>query len=375
MTENLDRFEPKWTSPPGDTILDALEEKNWTQSEFARRADYTAKHASQLINGKAAITEDTALRLERVLGGSARFWLALETRHREEIARAQETKRLESQVEWLKELPLGQMIKFGWIEKYAKKTDQVLECLKYFGVASVSAWRSKYPAPQELAAFKSSEKFEKKNGAVAAWLRRGERIAEQCSFGKYNRQGFIEKLLSIRKLTNETDPDIFVPKLINECAEAGVLVVFEPAPTGCPATGATRWLAPDKALIMLSLRHKTNDHLWFAFFHEAAHILLHGKKMLFLEIKGEGNSREREADEFASNFLIPRQKADTLRFLAHTGKAVKKFAEEIGVAPGIVVGRMQHEGYLPMSYLNKLKVRYVWKVNPCLQKKTDDFVR
>lgn len=361
MTENLDRFEPKWTSPPGDTILDVLEEKNWTQSEFAHRAGYTAKHVTQLIKGRASITEDTALRLERVLGGSAGFWLALEAKHREETARAEEIKQLESQIGWLKELPLKQMIEFGWIERCAQKTDQVSECLKYFGVASVSVWRSKYTAPSELAAFKSSERLEKKNGAVAAWLRRGERMAEQRSLNKYNRQGFIEKLFRIRKLTNETAPDIFVPKLISECAEVGVAVVFEPVPTGCPATGATRWLAPDKALIMLSLRHKTNDHLWFAFFHEAAHILIHGKKMLFLEIKGDENIREREADEFASNFLIPKQKADTLRFLAHTNTAVTKFAEEIGVAPGIVVGRMQYEGYLPMSYLNRLKVRYEWR--------------
>ncbi len=360
MTENFDRFEPKWMSPPGDTILDVLEEKNWTQSEFAHRAGYTTKHVSQLIKGKASITEDTALRLERVLGGSVRFWLALEAEHREEVARAEENKRLESQIGWLKELPLSQMIKFSWIEKCTRKTDQVSECLKYFGVASVSVWRSKYPALSEQAAFKSSEKFEKRNGAVAAWLRRGEQAAEQLSLGKYNRQGFIDKLLSIRELTNETTPDIFVPKLVSECAEVGVAVVFEPAPTGCPATGATRWLAPDKALIILSLRHKTNDHLWFAFFHEAAHILLHGKKMLFLEIEGDENSREREADEFASNFLIPREKADTLRFLAHTNTAVRKFAEEIGVAPGIIVGRMQHEGYLPMNYLNGLKVRYEW---------------
>lgn len=91
MTENLDRFEPKWMSPPGDTILDILEEKNWTQSEFAHRAGYTEKQVSQLIRGKTAITEDTALGLERVLGGSARFWLALEAEHREEMACAEES--------------------------------------------------------------------------------------------------------------------------------------------------------------------------------------------------------------------------------------------------------------------------------------------
>lgn len=362
MTENFDQFEPKWPlPPPGDTILDLLKEKSWTQSEFARRTGYTTKHVSQLIRGKATITENTALRLERVLGSSAKFWLSREARYREAIARAEEKKHLKGQTKWLKELPLKQMIDFGWINKYREKTDQVSECLKYFGVASVSAWRSKYPAPSQLAAFKSSEKFEKKSGAVAAWLRRGEQIAEQRSCKKYNKQRFIEELQNLRRLTNETDPGIFIPELINTCAKVGVVVVFEPAPTGCPAAGATQWLGPDKALMMLSLRYKTNDHLWFTFFHEAAHILFHGRKMLFLEINGDGDKHEQEADEFAGNFLIPKEKAESLRFLAHTTTAVKAFADEVGIAPGIVVGRMQHEGHLPMNYLNGLKVRYVWK--------------
>ena len=363
MTENLDRFEPKWPfPPPGDTILDILEEKNWTQAEFADRAGYTTKHVSQLVRGKAAITEDTALRLERVLGGSAEFWLLREAIYREAIARAEENRRLEGETEWLKELPLGEMIKFGWVKKCREKIEQVSECLKYFGVASVSSWRSRYPMPSQLAAFKSSEKFEKRPGAVAAWLRRGEQIAEQHPWEKYDRRGFIAKLFSFRELTNETDPDIFVPRLIDVCAEVGVVVVFEPAPTGCPVTGATRWLTPDKALIMLSLRHKSNDHLWFGFFHEAAHILFHGKRMMFLEINsGMENKHEREANEFAANFLIPKGKAKTLCDLPPTSSAVEAFAGEVGVAPGIVVGRMQHEGYLPMSHLNGLKVRYKWR--------------
>ena len=363
MTENLDRFEPKWPlPPPGDTILDILGEKNWTQSEFADRVGYTPKHVSRLVCGKAAITEDAALRLERVLGGSAEFWLSREAKYREAMARAKEKKRLENETEWLNELPLGQMIKFGWVEKCPEKIEQVSECLKYFGVASVSAWRSKYPLSSHLAAFKSSERFEKKTGAVAAWLRRGEQIAERRSCERYDRRGFMEKLLGFRELTNEIDPEGVVPRLIDACTEVGVIVVFEPAPRGCPVTGATRWLTPGKALIMLSLRHKSNDHLWFGFFHEAAHILLHGKRMMFLEINGGmENEHERQANEFAANFLIPKEKAKILRSLPLSGSAVEAFAQEVGVAPGIVVGRMQHEGYLPMSHLNGLKIRYKWR--------------
>ncbi len=88
MAENLGRFEPKWRlSPPGDTILEILEEKNWTQAKFAYRTGYTTKRVSQLVQGKAVITEDTAFRLERTLGGSAEFWLSREAKYREAIKR------------------------------------------------------------------------------------------------------------------------------------------------------------------------------------------------------------------------------------------------------------------------------------------------
>lgn len=82
-------FAPDWVSPPGDTIADVLEDRGWTQAELARRLGYTEKHVSQLINGKAAITEDTASRLERVLGSAAGFWLRREATYRERLERQQ----------------------------------------------------------------------------------------------------------------------------------------------------------------------------------------------------------------------------------------------------------------------------------------------
>ena len=83
MSKRAAAFQPDWASPPGDTIADLLGEKGWTQAEFARRCGYTAKHASRLINGAACITESAARKLERVLGGSVRFWLAREAQYRE----------------------------------------------------------------------------------------------------------------------------------------------------------------------------------------------------------------------------------------------------------------------------------------------------
>ncbi len=58
-------------------------------------------------------------------------------------------------------------------------------------------------------------------------------------------------------------------------------------------SGAAYWLG-DKAVIQLSIRFRTNDHLCFSFFHELGHILLHGKKETFLDdFKGDLNDRKR----------------------------------------------------------------------------------
>ncbi len=74
---------PNWISPPGETILDILEERGWSQSELAERTGYTRKHINQLVKGNASITEETGLKLERVLGSTAGFWLNREAQYRE----------------------------------------------------------------------------------------------------------------------------------------------------------------------------------------------------------------------------------------------------------------------------------------------------
>lgn len=358
MTEQTKSFQPDWISPPGDTIADLLEEKGWSQAEFSQRCGYTTKHASLLINGKASITEDTALKLERVLGSSARFWLVREAQYRETVARQNEFDELVAQADWLKQLPLADMLKFGWVKKFSHKGQQVAECLQYFGVSSVDIWQKRYAEP--IAAFKASKTFAKDSAAVSAWLRQGERCADEISCMPFNKERFRQVLSDLRALTNETEPAVFVPALVEACSQVGVAVVLAPTPKGCPISGATRWLSADKALLMLSLRHATNDHLWFAFFHEAGHLQLHGKKMVFLETKGLDDEHEKQADKFACDLLIPPVYAKQLPTLSNTYAAVEQFAVEVGVASAIVVGRMQKEGYIPWKLLNKCKVRYKW---------------
>lgn len=102
-----------------------------------------------------------------------------------------------------------------------------------------------------------------------------------------------------------------------------------------------------------------NDILWFTLFHEMCHLLRHSKKTTFVDLKGGGIAPELEAesDAFAAKSLIPPAATFRLAELA-TAAQLQAFAKELGIAPGIVVGRMQHDGYIPHSRWANLIQRY-----------------
>jgi HTH-type transcriptional regulator / antitoxin HigA len=130
-----------------------------------------------------------------------------------------------------------------------------------------------------------------------------------------------------------------------QLARAGVAFVIVPEIEGSRASGATRWLSPDKAMIAVSLRYKADDHFWFTFFHEVAHVLLHGKRQIFIdEERGRGtvdaDGQEVEAHRYSSDVLIPRELVPRVRALSGSAD-IEAFADEPDLAPGVVVGRMQ----------------------------------
>jgi HTH-type transcriptional regulator/antitoxin HigA len=363
MTELSAPFAPDWVSPPGETILDIAEERGWTQAELALRLGYTEKHISLLINGKVPLSMDAALRLERVLGSTADFWLAREANYQKHKARLEVAERHAGWASWLDELPLKDLMACGAIPKWrieAKNKPGLVElCLRFFGVASPEEWRAHYGGMQ--VAFRRSRAEQSDVGAISAWLRLGEQKAERLDGPKYDKTRFEKALQAIQGLTCQT-PEVFEPQLRRLLHEAGVLLVLVPAIPRAHVSGVARWLSPTRPLIQLSLYGKTNDKFWFSFFHEAAHILLHAtnkeeKKSIFLDdvnIAHTDDPREREANEWASNWLIPTIYAQALSTL-RTKAGVADFAKQIGVHPGIVVGRLQHDELIEPSWMNDLK--------------------
>jgi len=364
MAPEVKRLETDYAVRPGETLYETIDALGMTQAELARRMGRPIKTVNEIIKGKATITADTALQLERVLGVPARFWLALEANYREDLARLDERQTLDpSAAAWLLAIPYREMDQYGWVDisRCTSDADTLGVVLKYFGVASVAAWNETWTSPH--ATFRKSSLFDAAPGAVAAWLRQGEVVGQSISCSPFSVKKFRKAIEQARALTTEP-PDVFVPAIQGFCAQTGVAVAFVREMPKCPASGATQWLSSTKALIQLSLRYKSDDHLWFTFFHEAGHVLLHGKRLGFLEGQETTSAEqpEQEANYFAEDMLIPRRQWEEF-VTSGTLSAVSigAFAHRLGIAPGLVVGRLQHEKLVPYrSRLNALKRRFSW---------------
>lgn len=358
MSKKQNQFLPDYAVPPGETLLETIEALGMSQADLAGRTGRPRKTINEIIKGKTAITPETALQLERVLGVPAGFWNNLERNYQETTARINERKNLQKHLDVLQKIPVASLVKSGWIKLFSDRVQQLQEVLNFFGVAAPELLSEKLLGRQ--VAYRKSAIFQSDPGAVASWLRMGELLAQKIQCNPYDAATFKNLLVRIRALTVEP-PEVFHKEIVRMCSETGVAVVLVPELPKIRASGATWWLTPVKAVIQLSLRYKTNDQLWFSFFHEAGHILLHGKKDVFIEGDGD-NHKEHEADRFASELLIP-EKLFREFILNHRCSKVeiKRFAAELGIAPGIVVGRLQHDGKLSYMNCNDLKCRLAWK--------------
>jgi HTH-type transcriptional regulator / antitoxin HigA len=360
MTNITAAYQPDWVSPPGDTLLDILAERDWTQAELAQRLGYTTKHVNQLIKGKVPLTDDAAIRLERVVGSTAGFWLTREAKFREHCARLDAAKRTAGWVDWLDDLPIKELMAAGVIEKCridARSKPCIVEyCLRFFGVASPDEWRSHYG--QTEASFRRSRPEQTDVGAIASWLRMGEQKAEKLNDPKFDRAKFITALAEVRKLTS-LPPEQFEPRLRTLFSEVGVAFVLVPSIPKARVSGVARWINPHRPLIQLSLYGKTNDKFWFTLFHEVAHILFHcqEKKSVYLDDPSQASNdspEEQEANQWASEFLIPAKHHAELLMLSSKA-SVTAFSKKLGIHPGIVVGRLQHDEIIGFNWLNELK--------------------
>ena len=303
--------------PPGEYLQEVVDELGVTQADLARRMGRPAQAINEIIKGEKAITPETALQLEQVVGVPAHIWTGLETRFQLVKARhklqAQEQEEADKLSGWLKGLSYGRLADFAGLPVTRVTVEKVRMLRQFLGLSSlhnlegVGALRP---------TFRQAQHVDVSQLALAVWLRRGELDAQGMQTSPFDRQRLVACLTNIRAM-NVQHPGKFQPELRSLLAECGVAFVVRPHLPKTGVHGATFWLNPKKAVLMATIRGKYADKFWFTIFHEIGHLVRHGKYQTFLENGHTGSmtrKQEAEANFFAQENLI--QSDDFKNFVA-----------------------------------------------------------
>lgn len=356
-------YDPDHVVPPGKLLEEYLDEWDMSAREFGRRCGRSSKLIVEILAGKAPIEPETALQFERVLGMGANIWLQYEANYRLHLAKQEEAKGW-VEARWTDQFPVAEMRSRNVLPVAKDRPDLVQKLLKFFGAGSIDACNERF-AELAKVSYRHSPAFVSQEGPLLVWLRMGELEAQKIECEDYDKTSFLKALRRIRTLTTESI-EVAAKEIRKYCAQAGVAFVIVKPIQKTAVSGISRWLTPRKGLVQQSLRYMSNDHFWFTFYHEAAHLLLHSRKSVFLDGTkiATGNAKEEsEANEWAANFLVPRNDFhEFVKNFSGAAEEVRTFAREQGIDPGIVVGQLQKAEIITYySKLNHLKRRYKWK--------------
>ena len=337
-------------TPPGATIKEQLNDKGMSQKEFAARMGMSEKHISKLINGEVRLTPEVAVRLEVVLGVPAKFWNNLEAVYREKLIKVEVENAMDADEALAKQLPYSEMAKFGWIPETRDSKEKVINLRKYFEVVELSLLENKQItriACRRLAV------TEKSDFALLAWAQEAKIKARNIDTSPINIKGLINIIPEIRSMT-VMKPKEFCPKIKSMLAECGIALVFLPHLKGSFLQGAS-FMDGNKIVVGLTARGKDADKFWFSLFHELAHIVLGH----IGQVDGTTDQDEKDADAWSRDTLIPKEVFDDfVENAVFSAASIRAFAKTLGIAPGIVVGRLQNEGCIKHSMMNELKEHY-----------------
>ena len=345
------QYFPQSRPHPGETLTEKLDEMKMGPKEFALRSGKPEKTIIAILKGESSITPDMAVQFENVTKITANFWMNHQRSYDEFVARQKRQTVIQQAISWAKQFPLADMIKKGWLPQVTTIEEKTMEMLAFFSFSNHTAWEDYYFNQQLKVAFRISLAHIKEPYAISAWLRKGELQAAELQVGEYSEKKFKEALPKLKAIM-ANHPEDFFHQLQSICSEAGVKVVHTPCINKAPISGSTRWLN-DTPFIQLTGRYNRNDIFWFTFFHEAGHIILHGKKDIFLEnleYSDKDLEKEKEADSFAIKWTFSEEEeAEIVESLPLKNQDIKKFAKKFKTHPAIIIGRLQRKKLIHYS--------------------------
>jgi HTH-type transcriptional regulator / antitoxin HigA len=347
MQENLfgwDNFET-----PGDMLRVLLEERGWTQEEFAFIAGTSRQTIAQILAAKSGITADMAVSFGAAFGCHAAQWLALDAKYRLALTRKDSTE-IGQRARIYSMAPIREMQKRGWIRESKDAGEIENELKRFFETENLDLI-----PPISVATKRTNSGDRSLSPSQRAWCFRAKEMARalQTPSYKLNESGVRKLWSELRELAAYTKEVRHLPKLFSE---KGIrFLIVEPL-AGAKIDGCAFWLDEASPVIAVSLRFDRIDNFWFTVFHECSHIVHGDSFSLDVDLEGEEEvskpdhdmaEAEQRANIEASGYLVPKSEMDS--FIGRVAPLFSKeriiqFAHATKIHPGIVVGQLKHRG-------------------------------
>ena len=344
--------------PPGEFLLDELNERGLTQAEFSDIIGKPERTVSEIAQGKRAITPETARVIAAALGTSAEMWLSMQADYDLFILNKNKgniKEGVEERSRLYMSLPIKDLIRRKYLSRKAKINDLIEEIEKVFGEEI-----DELVKPLPLTCFKKSEHGEIIQAYLNAWIKLGMQQAKDIKCNKYDKNGLIEFAKEIRHFSKDKTG---IQQIIERLKKLGVRLIVLPHFSKTRVDGATIWLDDKKPLILMSLRYDRIDNFYFTLLHEIGHIILHGNKNNFVD--DMSNMRDTKEEDDANGFASENLKLDQIKGeldkVPINAKIIKRKSEELDIHPGIIIGFLQFQGLLGYNQYRKnlIKIKEV----------------
>ena len=345
--------------PPGEFIQEELEERGWSQAEFADILGLAPNIVNELISAKRAVTPKIAKAVGDAFGTGAQVWMNLESAYQLWKMRSNDDA-VARRARLYQLAPVKDLVRRNWIETSDNVGVMEKRVARFFDNDNLDQ-------PIHLFKHAARKSTTEPSTAERAWLFRAKHLAASVHAKPFTTQAFKSGLEKLRALMLSTQETRHVPKILSEMGVRFLVIEHLPH---TKIDGVAFWLDEKTPVIALSMRFDRLDWFWYTLAHELGHIEKKHSYLLDSNLIGEGaaehekTQEEQEADAFASQFLVDQKELQhfILRVKPlYSKQKISGFASRIKVHPGLVVGQLQFKKEIPWSSFRPLleKVRNI----------------
>ncbi len=292
---------------PGYYVKEMLEYEGMSQDELAKRLQTSGKNVSDLINGKANLSDEMAMNLSIVFGTSVSLWLNLNQKYIEKKLEIEKMMQADAECELVKDIDYNFWENLGVVASVTKKVDKVKELQKYFRISSLEILKRRDFLIQYKTETETDRSVQIMNSN--AWVQTAINMGMQKEVQNFNKKKLEEVLPKIQEMAS-WKPQEACAELDKMLADSGVALVLLPNLKKCKVKGAVKWLGKEKVILALNNCEQNEDSFWFSLFHELGHIMQQRIKILMISDENYTIENDKlmqrletEADAFARKML------------------------------------------------------------------------